>query len=788
MSVNRTQSLYTRLYDTVAPYWRLLVVALLVLAAGSSLLALRLQLDMSFRPLFDDDAATADITHDFENEFGQRSGAFVGVIVEDDAILSDSFLRRLLAFSRDAEAIDHISEVQSLARLGRPFWWDSGAGASWVLPEETIEDPDPVPEMVLAVLRGDPDVRGWLLSEDGVKTLVLARIALPLQDLDGRAPVIHAFEAAARRHFPGSPLHFVGVSVVEETYGHIVLASLAKSLALTMLSLVVFLWIVFRRAPGVIVTMAGVALATPMTLGAMSVMGLRITMINSLVPIVVLIIGVADAVHMQQYFDRLRRRGAAVREAVRTMFGAMALPCMLTTLTTAAGFLCLCAAHMRAIREFGLAVGVGVIVVYIVNLIVVPLLLCVLPGSARPTAEPSWVKRWCRGSGTLVIRHPEALLWTFAVFVAACVLVLPRLRVDQRFNEEVSPQHPVRSGQALLEEQFSGFLGPELSVRMRDGSSLLQPRARKRLRAFTDAVANLPDVLHVESFLDYLPEDELPEAVLRDGLADLRDDDIVGLRVRDVINAQDNRAAVVIRTTDMGTHRAETFVARLDELAAIHLGSDLDAQLVGQWWLAQTGLRGIVHDTVASFSLSCLLILPVLALVLRSGRFFLVGLLPNLLPVLFALAFMAASGISLRIGTAMVLAVALAIAIDDTIHMLVRLKSEERRYRSPARAVCRTIDETGGAVMYTSVVLVAGFLSMRVNELNAIRDMGILAAATLTVALLADVYLAPSVYLMIAILKRRAAEAAASKETASRRDAPLPPHFSARSTRRVSKL
>lgn len=133
-----------------------------------------------------------------------------------------------------------------------------------------------------------------------------------------------------------------------------------------------------------------------------------------------------------------------------------------------------------------------------------------------------------------------------------------------------------------------------------------------------------------------------------------------------------------------------------------------------------------------------------------SGRLLVAGLIPNLVPMLAALAFMGWAGITLRIGTAMVLAIALGIAVDDTIHFLVRLREEMARGRRPRAAVHRTLHATGPPMLYTTLALAAGFLSMLSNDLLAIRDMGLVGAVTLAAALVADLVLAPALYLLAA--------------------------------------
>ena len=118
---------------------------------------------------------------------------------------------------------------------------------------------------------------------------------------------------------------------------------------------------------------------------------------------------------------------------------------------------------------------------------------------------------------------------------------------------------------------------------------------------------------------------------------------------------------------------------------------------------------------------------------------------------------MALTGITLRIGTAMILAIALGIAIDDTIHFMCRLR-DESEHKTPSEAVEAAICTTGRGVLITTVILVAGFASMATSELIDIRDMGIVGSVTLLAALLADVLLAPALYLLVG---RRYAEVAA---------------------------
>jgi hypothetical protein len=177
-------------------------------------------------------------------------------------------------------------------------------------------------------------------------------------------------------------------------------------------------------------------------------------------------------------------------------------------------------------------------------------------------------------------------------------------------------------------------------------------------------------------------------------------------------------------------------------------GPAFDVQVVGQWWLAQHGMRLLLRDMLVSFATAMLIVMPLLWVALRQRRLFVAAFVTNILPLLLPLAFMAATGITLRIGTAVVLAIALGIVVDNTLHIIIRLRQQLSDDDS-MQQVSDSMRSTGRAVIFTTLALVGGFLSMLSNELLAIRDMGIVAAVTFLGAMLADLLLLPAVYVVL---------------------------------------
>ena len=720
------------------------------MSIASGIFVSKIQFDMSFRPLFADEDEVYIPTQKFESVFGEASGAHIGVILENDRILTLSFLQQLKAISASVEKLKNISSVTSLTNFDFPTWTSKGIEIRSLIPKIILKG-DTLSHRFKEKLLSNLKIKKIILSEDHKRTLLLARLDIPLKDLDARKVIIEKFKKTILDALPDNTnARFTGVSVVENSYANIVFNSLIRSTMLTSVGLSLALFLFFGRFSSVAVALAGVTISSPIVLGIMQIIGQNITIVNSMVPIMLLIIGVADAIHMEQSFINFRQEKNEIKEAARKMFGAMGLPCLMTAITTSIGFLSLRMANIEAIRDFGMNVAIGVIIVYLMNLIFVPYLLIKLP--SKQINFTKWfsdgLDKFLQFSSNSVINHPKKITAIFILLIGYSIVTVPKISMDQKFNEEVVEENPLRFNQMLLEKEFTGFLGPEISVKITDEKYLWDKDVINNLTRFEEMLRSHPDILQVRSYLNFLP-DNMPESMFREYLTGLCDDPKTKHQIKEVYTTDGKWASVIVRTRDMGTKKAKVFNDWIKEISNKSLGDNFEVEMVGQWWLAQRGMMNILNDMLSSFVTACILILPLMILLLRDFRLFLVSLLPNFLPMLSALAFMATVGISIRIGTAMILAIALGIAIDDTIHFMLHLKEKDSNNQDKNKAVRMTISQTGKAILYTSVILVIGFISMLSNDLIAIQDMGIVASFTIIMALVADLYFVPAIYLLI---------------------------------------
>ena len=722
------------LHDRLARHDRLVLAAAgVIMLAALPVGVMRTDLDMSFRPLFAHEPQVEAATAAFESRFGQSSGSQIVVIVQRDRALDGAYLTRLSDLTEQLRAQPRIVEVLSPARFPHAVWTPDTSYGALIATPEALRVPAAAERTAQALLAGSVPA----MADSGRTVLLLARLDIPLDQLrDRRAAIRRIRSTADAWGAPDVRVSYTGVSVVEAAYADAIPMGMALSLLLTTGAVVLLLFGVFGHAAAVATALAGVAVSVPLTIAVLALWGWPLTMLSSMAPTVILIVGVADAIHMLR---RWRRETAVDGSgAVRRMVSAMALPCALTTLTTAVGFLALTTARIEAIRQFGITAAVGVAIVFAANMVLVPALLrCARVPVTRAVPTPRRV--------TLAgLRHPRSAIAAATLFSAAAIAGVPRIIIDQRFNEELPSRHPAASAQALLEREFGGFLGPDVEIVRSDRRSLVDADGLRRIAALQSGIAKMAGVDGVNSVVDVLPSG-VTGAAARSGIEMLRDDPLMHFAVRELVHSSE-RAAVRVRTGDLGTRAALELADEIESRADQVLGEGFEVRIVGQWWLAQLGTASLLRDMLVSFATSMLLVLPILAFALRSPRMLLIALPANLLPMLAALAFMGWSGITLRVGTALVLAIALAIAVDDTIHLLARTHEERLRGVGSRRAMRTALLECAPALTATTIVLIAGFGSMLASQIAAIRDMGLVAAVALATALGADLLLLPALY------------------------------------------
>ncbi len=748
------------------------IIALAVVTVAAAWQAKDVRFDFSPRSIF----LTADEEVQFLAEHRSRFGdedAMVMVLLEAPDIFDRGVLERVQSLSDQLGALEHVDRVYSLATMqqvrGQPGWIE-------VLPL-LDELPNTAEEAAALKERTTTNrlYRNRFVNPSGTATAILAKFDDGFVDEVKRRPVLAKMKEILVAHDDSAlEMQLVGLPVINREYALLLQGDMSRTLAISVVLMVIVLGTLFRSATSVILPLVAVFLAVTWTVAYMVLAEDYFNIINAIVPTLLLVIGVGDAVHFLTTYYQELGAGETKDSAISRMVVRIGGACFLTTLTAAVGFASLMVARIDIIRGMGRVAAVGLVLAYVVILALVPAVLSLTkepvsgvrvdPKEGAIGSLLAWLGKVTTEKRLLVVAVTGALC-------LACIAGSFRVRTDSFLLEELFPHHPISKGLHHTEDVLTGVMPAEVAIRTSKEGGVLEPEVLRAIEALQEHMEADPFVGHTASVVDLVKEiafvmtgerliPETREEVTQYLLLFQMSEDPSFLDSLLGVNRQNARISATLK--DWGTSnffswydgsgdcdpRAQCgtpVVPLIDEVFGTEAGRSegIEVRVTGGSLIAARALSRLVEDMLASLTTAFFIISLLMMVLLRSFRIGLLAMIPNLIPLLVTLGFMGWFGIPLRTSTALIFSVALGVAVNDTIHFLTRYREELIRTKDRVGSVKLTILSTGRAIIFTSVLLVFGFATMMTSRFVGIFQMGVLGAVTLFAALLGDLLLLP---------------------------------------------
>ena len=606
---------------------------------------------------------------------------------------------------------------------------------------------------------GDPLLRGDLVSADGTVTAIIVTFDEDRID-DVRGDVIDRIHGLVDQRLPdGMEAHYNGSLEISETYNRVTRANLLQLTPPILLLTIGALFAMFRSWRITALVMGAVVVSFVWTMGLYVLLGFSYNILASMMPPLVMILAVADDVHIVQHFtEDLRATGNqehAFKSSVRHLFA----PLLGASATTALGLASLATSEVVAVRAFGIGAAVGVMVDFVMSLVLVPTLLTLIkPSTARAPQERYFLGPMQRVAH-FSMRNARGVLVGTVLVMAVASLGLRWLRVDTNHINFFAEDHPIHQSASLIDQQLSGIYSFNILLEG-EPESMKSPDALRRMEELRERLETLPFVRKVVSVADYVKRvnrelnggaesaavlpasgDAIAQELFVFGLSD------EGRRELDRVVASDySRAQISVRLASMSSDLVFEQINRADEQAIeVFAGSGITPTVTGSGRMFATLDHYIVVSQLSSFVTAFLTVFAVIFIVFRSARFGVLAIIANALPVCAVLGIMGWLGISLNVATVMVASVALGIVDDDTIHFIGRFRREAAAGRGTEAAIEAATMHEGRASLTTAIINSLGYGIMVVSAYKPTAWFGGLLALTMVVAFLAEVLVVPAV-------------------------------------------
>lgn len=744
-------------------------------AAGAALLrldppGLRLRLDPSTEPLLPAEDPTRDLYRRAVLEFGDDE-LFAIVMETRSGVFTHEHLTTLAALHDDIARLPGVRRVQSLADV---------VSFRFVAEEDWIEVGklfDRVPESAedLAALReralGDPLMRRTVISEDGrsaglsVRFHAMTDAEFLAAGLDERIETLLAEREHAELRF-----HVSGRPHLKASVYRGMVRDLRVLIPLAVLTLAGVLLLATGSRRGVGLPIAAALVAVLWTHAAMAALDVPITILSSMLGPQLLAIASVYGVHLLAHYDEERSHGTARAVAERTL-GEMRLPVLISGTTTQIAFAAICLTDVPAVQTMGAFSVFGTGCITLLTLTGLPAVLALLPPRREVSVLPATVVRISErlalavdtglgGLHAFAIRRNGAVILGAVVAAGVASWAIPRIVVDTDYVSFFDADDPVRLDFAAVNRLLSGAIPLYVTVDGGAPAAFRDPRILRSLEALQARIDGIDGVSHSASMIDTLRV--MNRAVERDDPAEERIPDtsagvmeLLQLAPKDemgrFVNGNQSRANLIVRTGEVGSAAIRELVAALRAEIRAELGEGMSAEPVGNAILLARSADGIAGAQARALGLASLAIFGLVTIALRSWRLGLIALLPNVFPVLLFFGLLGLGFAPLSLPTSLIGAVALGIAIDDTVHFLVRYRRERDAGATPAEASRRTGFSVGRPIAITSAMLSAGFGVIALSSFATLQEFGLLFATTIGLCLVADLLLLPALLIRLRI-------------------------------------
>ena len=779
--------------------WWILVLAL-AMTAGTATQLKHFYIDASLEGFFHQDDPVRVIYDEFREQYGRDT--FILISLEPNTpIFEREFLETLRDLHERLEnEVPLVVEVTSLvnARITR------GEGDELVVGElmEDWPEDDAALRVIESRARANPLYQNNLISGDGKLTSIMVELEVYSQlgeqgdALDGfadggdpgsededepvtyltgaeEAEVIGAVLAMLEEYRSDDlTIEVAGTPVLTGQFALMMQADMGRFTALALLIIVISLAMLFRRVGAVLVPLVTVICSVISTMSIMAGTGTPLTSPTQIIPTFLLAVGVGGSVHIMTIYYQGRRRGLTKEDGLAHALGHSGLAVIMTSLTTAGGLLSFVAAELLPISHFGVFAPIGVMVSLFYTLTMLPALVAISPGRSRAQAEAKplfFTQRLLIDAGVFSTRHSTPILVATFVLVVVSVYGASMIRVAHSPFDWFPEGDMVRRGMETMDTNMGGMGNIELIVdtgrvngfhdpaflesadRLRDYIYTLDIRDVRagKVQSLTDVLKETHRALN-ENRIEYYAIPEDPNLVSQELLLfeNAGSDD-----VEDLVDSTFQSGRITVRVPMNDAMAFPPFIQAVVEEAERVFGPEVSIRVSGIVHVIGATMTAVIQTMLRSYAMALAIITPLMVLLIGNVRVGLLAMIPNLTPILLTLGIMGWADIPLDTFTLLIGSVAMGLAVDDTIHFMHNFRRYFDEHANVEVAVRKTLETTGQALLFTSIVLALGFAIYTQAYLTNLFYFGLLTALTIVFAFLADIVLAPA--LLVKVFGRR---------------------------------
>ncbi|HAU8284144.1 TPA: MMPL family transporter [Vibrio vulnificus] len=754
-STNERTSLLA--FSTRFSFWTLIIslIAIVATAMGAKNLYFR----GDYNIFFDGSNAQLQAFDEIQTTFAKTDNIALVLAPKSGDVFDQRTLTQIQEMTEQAWQVPYSSRVDSLANYQHTEAVDDD-----LLVEDLLYQSYPLTAERIAKVRtiamSEPLLVNALVSEKGDVAVINITMQMPGVDETAEVDEVVAYVEQMLSHYraqyPDVTIYKAGIIAMNHSFAMAAQNDSATLVPTMLLVILVFLTIMLRSFLSVLATLVVIIGAIAATLGIVGWAGMFLHVASVNVPTLIMTLAVADCVHVIASMRHFMRQGMPKSQAIHRSVTLNFVPIIITSVTTAIGFLMMNMSDSPVLRDFGNLSALGVMIACVLSVSLLPALLNLLPVrfSAKQAAKSSDIMDKL---ADLVVHRRNVLLPLSIVVIAGSAALIPYNKVNDESVKYFDTSSEFRQAADFMEQRISGMTTMSIAIKTHQSQGIASPEFLAVLGEFTHWLREQPETDHVASLSDIykrlnknmhgddnayyaLPaERELAAQYLLLYEMSLP----FGLDLNNQVNVDKSSVKLQLTVKNLGSVELVALEERIYQWFASHAPQYQVVASSPSLMFAHIGETNM-SSMLSTLPITLILISALMIFALRSWRLGMISLVPNIAPAVIGFGLWALISGEINLGLSVVVTLTLGIVVDDAVHFLAKYQHARKAGQNAEQAVRYAFHTVGRALWITTVVLVAGFSVLAMSQFRLNSDMGQLSAIVIFVALVIDFVLLPS--------------------------------------------
>lgn len=766
--------MWYRLGQNILKYKKTYLFFILLSTVVMGYFAAQIKLSYEYTKAIPSDNPKFIVYNEFVKKYGV-DGTTVVVGFQTDHFYSKDFFNQVDALHKTIKQNSAVAEVMSIPTaytitkdsidtkfnaakiFNAPYTSDS-----LLLADQTVFENLPFYQNLLY----NPDSNSYIMAisfiADSINSVSRTKIIGSIQD------ELDRFSQSAKTEVHISGLPFIR-TIMADRIKKEMLWFLIGSLILSAITLLVF----FRSVSATIMSLAVVLMGVIWSLGTMVLLGQKITLLTALIPPLIVVIGIPNCIYFLNKYHTSYKETNDKEKALVQMVGRMGVVTLFCNITAAIGFFVFALTKSPLLKEFGWVSGLNIMILFFISLFFIPPVLSYLPAPKSKHVrylDNQYLERILIKIERWAFAHTK---WVFGITILAIfvsLLGVLQIKKEAFIVDDLPKQDKLYTDLKWFEQHAGGVMPLEILVDTKKSNGLIRSiKPLEQIDEFNTFLLEQPELGKPLGLLEgikfakqaFYDGDSLSYAVPtgtemafigpyfasaapKEGIKPTGNDPAQLLNK--FIDSAKRQTRISVNMKDIGSAQLPGLLQKIDSASvAIFDTAKYNVVITGSSVTFLEGSNFIVKGLGESIFWAFLLIAICMIFLFRSFPILICSLIPNIVPLFITAGIMGWTGVSLKPSTVLVFSVALGIAIDVTIRFLVNYKQElpHLNYQVHTTLV-QTIKHTGISIIYTSLVLVAGFIIFCFSDFGGTKALGWLTSITLVVSTLTNLVLLPA--------------------------------------------